>query len=106
MRIEDLRIGNLVYDTEGKVNTVCVETFVKFNYQIEPILLSENWLLKFGFECSEYFKRIDKFLIKKTYDGYILVGDKHSIGEEFYYVHQLQNIYFALRGEELTIQQL
>ena len=57
MKSTELRIGNLVYDTRGEVNTVCVETFVKFNYQITPITLTDEWFEKFEsfYKDGEYW---------------------------------------------------
>jgi len=76
-----------------------------FLENIEPIPLTEEWLLKFGFEIkqgrfgNEYWGKINLYTssdkkIVFCFDGY-LKGIK--------YVHQLQNLYFALTGNELTL---
>lgn len=64
----------------------------------QPIPLTDEWLLKFGFIEfeAEYFKK-DNFKIVKSFDNYWLDG----FGTELKYVHQLQNLYFALTGIEL-----
>ena len=70
----------------------------------EPIELTEDWLFKFGFEKLNY-----------TYWAKGLAVHNHDI-VSFYmlyeqnrtyikYVHQLQNLYFALTGEELKIKE-
>ncbi len=79
----------------------------------EPIPLTEEWLVKLGFEetyKSQHTQRFD--LISNTKFGYNknLKTDIYYIrwiGEDFIhikYVHQLQNLYFALTGEELIIK--
>jgi hypothetical protein len=79
---------------------------------IEPIPLTEEWLLKFGFEIddSEWFKDDDEIVYQKTYKDYsICVSNKGVVYNGVYsqkikHVHSLQNLYFALTGEELTIK--
>jgi hypothetical protein len=75
---------------------------------LEPIPLTEERLLKFGFDliksgCESpsdwYFRHnnltgsIDNLTWKYT----------HQHGLKLKYVHQLQNLYFALTGEELKL---
>lgn len=73
-----------------------------------PIKLTEEWLLKFGFEkdedgclCHEYPDSNCKFYFVKDFiqvaKGYAAIFNYKHIN----YVHQLQNIYFALTGKEL-----
>lgn len=82
---------------------------------VNPIPLTEEWLLKFGFE---------KNLNSNNIIYYILAGKclleynlTHNIADivkkvhldlfiEIEYVHQLQNLYFALTNEELSLQKL
>ena len=79
----------------------------------EPIPLTEDYLLKFGFN---YIRNVNEYHNRKINEGaYYLkpVGDVYNhwylyhktkmITENIQHVHQLQNIYFALTGEELTI---
>lgn len=78
---------------------------------IKPIPLTEEWLLKFGFEklCSTekgfkqnvYSMRNPSLQIYELSKGY---GVSFWIGNELKHVHQLQNLYFALTGEELTFK--
>ena len=86
--------------------------------KIKPIPLTEEWLLRFGFEKDEYAKdfRLGKYWVENRYfDSYeksmFLFGcyqfNKIYITSNvnvLKYVHELQNLYFALTGEELTIQ--
>jgi hypothetical protein len=78
---------------------------------IQPITLIEEWLLKFGFELSpngKYHILAGKILIdydvnNKWVDLVKRVNFNTFIHIE--YVHQIQNLYFALTGEELTLKQ-
>lgn len=77
---------------------------------LEPIPLTEEWLVRLGFE-----KTYDKALpYQDAYskEGLIFDGefqltvegkesDLHGIGKPLKHVHQLQNLYFALTGEEI-----
>jgi hypothetical protein len=77
---------------------------------VKPIPLTEDWLLRFGFEkrdrnskqgvLSTYQKKGNKFHV--TNSGHVVYGFKHL---HINYVHQLQNLIFALTGEELTLKQ-
>lgn len=81
---------------------------------IEPIPLTEEWLLKFGFDKTgeddfdKTFGDIKQISIRKTK---LFTSNKLGV---YYnstritiikYVHQLQNLYFALTGEELKIKE-
>jgi hypothetical protein len=120
MKANELRIGNLVEKSlksgQGRklIDKIGCQDIVRlfentgsFNY--EPIPLTEEWLLKFRFERSN---RIDLGELKPCYAIFSLaVMIRHNsffidwIGgnTEIKHVHQLQNLYFALTGEELTI---
>jgi hypothetical protein len=118
MEVNELRIGNRIkfWGTEDYVFEIRFQESGKgyfvdtFSYQnipideIEGIVLTEEWLLNLGFECREYFKMKDDFLIKLQYDGYVLIGNKYAIGKTFKYIHQLQNIYLSLTDKELEIK--
>lgn len=108
----ELRIGNwikLQSDTEtiirgGGINAIEVDML-----EVSPIPLTEEWLLKFGFEQYLLIWRYKGFTIAGSLNnGYGLTG--YCIENIFpincLYVHQLQNLYFALTNEELTIEKL
>lgn len=114
MKAEELRIGNLVaheptIDDWENIIVKC-GTIVKCEISpdsFEPILLTEEWLERFGFE-------------EVIVEGYPIYISRNGFTVEYYsdesiflilnfevkvkYVHQLQNLYFALTGEELTIK--
>ena len=125
MEAKELRIGNYVGFIKHQHTTIIEsmwEDLIGHSSgsergidDFEPIPLTEEWLLKFGFK--EYDKRKNRFI---TDDGFeIEIQGKnyayciydvesaphltHFIGH-CKYVHQLQNLYFALTNEELTIK--
>lgn len=131
MKAEELRIGNLANENDIGVIEIksiedgfCWVSKVKNNAhfhldvnQINPIPLTEEWLLKFGFEKKgEAFRHeywyINDFHIQIHGDRFplrIWGGESaphltQYIGHKTKHVHQLQNLYFALTGEELTIK--
>lgn len=127
MKASELRIGNYVsYDcaTGGywQEKQVCASNFgitaagTLLCESYKPIPITEDWLIKFGFEenkkysTPQYWLQIDKLDDEFLYDikdkkFYLSHSyDSGSFGIEILYVHQLQNLYFALTGEELTLK--
>ena len=122
MEAKDLRIGNYIKSL-GSERQFILEDFSDLfddsdpieNYN--PIPLTEEWLLRFGFKRTKH-KGIYQ-LIGECFDDLIEVrlyyNDKsievldyceHNgvhLLTELKHVHQLQNLYFALVGEELKI---
>jgi hypothetical protein len=99
------------------------ETFVGFKWleqapkmyhtDFEPIKLTEEWLLKAGFKATPEWYRFRLELI--DVHGYtqgcinaIISSDKKYVEIEDYsyirYVHQLQNLYYALAQSELNYE--
>ncbi len=75
----------------------------------EPIELTEEWLIKFGFnEHGAIFIGLDVSSqdLQITVGGDVLIYDDNEDFislNEVKYVHQLQNLYHSLTGNELTI---
>lgn len=74
---------------------------------ISGIPLTEEWLLKFGFVSPGYYEdneiyRIneDDIWIMRNENGFYLY---EYVETKIKYIHQLQNLYFALTGKELTL---
>jgi hypothetical protein len=110
MKASELRIGNKVLFSEnGKVftvfeiakNGIVVGDEIEYTWieidQFEGIKLTEEWLLKFNFEKSSYGYESEMLTI-----GFDFRQEKTGVKIE--YVHQLQNLYFALTGNELEIK--
>jgi hypothetical protein len=136
METSSLRLGNMLYynlfgDNEvvyirgigknciwlndnGEAGPISVKYF-------EPILLTEEWLLKFGFvdidkgdndyitytdSNHDYYLQID---VRRKDGKYSILDNSFDDLRDFalvdiMYVHQLQNLYFALTEEELTLK--
>ena len=116
MKSSELRIGNYVYfhgDVE-EINMVDGYGIIGREEQpscpieeFEPIPLTEEWLLKFGFEKNDNNQFIlmegsVDILFNKDLNGWTCDGINFSINMTEH-VHQLQNLYFALTGEELIL---
>ena len=78
------------------------------SFHFKPIPLTEEWLLKFGFVQSQDidtifglklndFWYINEFQIRNNFNSILL-------DFELKYVHQLQNLYFALTGTHLKLK--
>lgn len=83
---------------------------------VEPILLTNKWLEKFGFIWNAEINMFEKSgwslmisigaeVLDNEPKRYFLsdIVKRYQISECFYYVHQLQNLYFALTLKELVI---
>ena len=120
MKTKELRLGNLVttdYMTGSAFEVTAIHTgriyfqSIAENFQsdtipiyIKPIPLTEEWLLKFGFFKKARCYFLYKDLKITVCDGKFYFFTFH-FNVELKYVHQLQNLYFALTGEELTIKE-
>jgi hypothetical protein len=118
IQINELRIGNLIQ--EGQVEQIdnsIDEVYYSgdgyylsdFCCNINPIPLTEEWLLKCGFYGEINGKLFlcpnhSSFVLQKNgiikYKGLIFNNRKDRVLK---YVHQLQNLYFCLTGAELTV---
>lgn len=120
MEARELRIGNLVKSEIGllKVESILGSTFRIYCHSLEedyladysinniqPIPLTEDLLLKMGFTFKSYGYSENEWK-QWCYNGYYLNGFRCTTsGNEIQYVHTLQNLYFALTGEELTLKE-
>jgi len=144
MKATELRIGNLIefrhqgifiildfhvtgFDKDSKEEIYMVRVLtpdrkeimlIKNVNELIPIPLTEEWLLKYGFELRDkvnggYVKQIN-FPHQKEYlycskKGIVALWSdpqnrEFGIMNDCEYVHQLQNLYFALTGNELEIK--
>jgi hypothetical protein len=128
MKAKELRIGNYVNNEQ---RTEIIDGIDQYRVQchllsdksretlyevplglIKPIPLTEEWLLKFGFE---YIEEVDVFTLGDfSIRSYLRINSGWSIYwcdeanlklsyilNDLTNLHQLQNLYFALTGEEL-----
>lgn len=121
MRAEELRIGNYVYYND-KVISITPNAINELYYIgdthseslvdrrcYEPIELTEEILLKCGFEKHS----TNPFWFRKKQICISLVGSIELISWDMQVfkidskaenIHKLQNLYYALTGEELNVQ--
>jgi len=125
IQAKEYKIGNWIVDWETEEKYFQIEEIRKYvGYEVwayyrnssikskkpEPIELSEEILLKCGFQAkNDYenfiFNEIEisssvRVVSTNERKSFWLVG-KYEI--RIQYLHQLQNLYFALTNEELTV---
>jgi hypothetical protein len=138
MKAQDLRIGNyievglnikfesvysIIEEISNNSNVVLIKDANILRVMpldvINPIPLTEEWLLKFGFEKNEIPTSLkDFYIINYQLENFVVYLLESSFeielinksGEQFNLfinkkkqVHILQNLYFALTGKELKI---
>jgi hypothetical protein len=119
MKANELRIGNYV-KLNGNTTQVDVVDYnqviatewglVELKY-IEPIPLTEEWLIKFGFEwIEELFAYADEnhyviFMSSGLIELHPFCTNDEDCHIKVKYVHTLQNLIFALTNEELKLKQ-
>lgn len=132
MKVKDLRIGNLVLggfedDEENSNHSVCVVTGLSedqhlgegWNFMLEnmerkdvenyfemkPIELTEEWIIKLGFEKNRDYKHpfapIYFIVIRNEWICFL----HNCTHRRIKYVHQLQNLFHSITGgEELELK--
>ena len=132
MKSNELRLGNLVIATLTneiyEIGIWALRVIEDGNYQnsydtetkvYEPIPLTEEWLERLGFKLCGY--ELLSWEHETLLEGFQLTGINwadadepnyqflnYNIGDNIFsihYVHQLQNLYFALTGEELKLKE-
>jgi hypothetical protein len=127
IKATELRIGNYIklmfnYEDYEAIQVTSDELVMvdKKKADYEPLPLTEEWLFKFGFNHidksdndyitytdsnHEYYLQLD---VRRKDGKYSILDNSFDDLRDFsmvdiMYVHQLQNMYFALTGEELTL---
>lgn len=126
---KQLRLGNYIQDRGGKVLRIDFMEHVQDGYdtkvgqlmQLEgqevhpmteytdyanPIHLTEEWLLRLGFRCTSTIKKTfgNGVIWVQLIDNVFCFKQCDSLTRKLSYVHSIQNLYFALTGEELEIK--
>lgn len=76
---------------------------------VSPIPLTDEWLLKFGGDIKPYSIGIIldrfRFIWKESYNyWYVLDKDSQSYMTKIEWVHECQNFFKALNGQELQVK--
>ena len=127
MKAQDFRLGNLVM-YEGKVYEIdsISKEFPTLNTpefgigvvdwnNIQPIPLTQEWIANFGFKkritighSVQYFIGENPITRDWLFDMLWLKGNDYPFYRNGYFklehVHQLQNLFYSLTNEELTIK--
>lgn len=116
METNELRIGNLlsfgkkyfpVYEIQEKCFYVLGEKGIELKNttaELKPIQLNEEWLLKFGFKRFPWGLVKDNLLFKDDLKcSYLILQVGNGFEVKVKYVHEFQNLYFALTQRELTV---
>ena len=125
MKANELRIGNWIEGIKIENPIRIINDSIAYNYYNErfeidgidikyykPIPLTKEWLKRFGFE------KINNSLTSRLYSNKVFEIMTDGVTFHFWiydncdggfkldikHVHELQNLYFALTGEELTLK--
>jgi len=113
MKAQELRIGNLVLSGKDKIVIYNIhKDIINYGHSqgaddgdliefLTGIPLTEEWLLKFGFEKLLYGVVYNKDYVEIGFnkDGFYIIQSSKTIK----YVHKLQNLYFERKNQELEI---
>jgi hypothetical protein len=128
MTANELRLGNIIMfaDYDGivyrKISAIKFNEFGLYsdidgtNFEIcKPVLITKQWLLKLGFEYSDFYKnykiKTGQYFNSIKYNNedceWCYNNDSSDAGcyyvSSIKYIHELQNLYFAINQQELII---
>jgi hypothetical protein len=115
----ELRIGNYGklwnfwgkrWSKEMQINGKDISILEKDPTSFEPIVITKEWLLKFGFKeyNSQYYRDDFEYRLTPHFDTVNVAMFKtkddwnNTLIAKIKYVHELQNLYFSLCKKELT----
>lgn len=133
IKTDELMIGNYIQDMEGNIYKIFSFSYTLIqcdkieggshifeDEEVKPIPLTKEWLKKLGFYVENSKDRLsieawgpghpsqrfnidfkdDKILLISRYqESHDFLKMRHIV-----YIHQLQNLYFSLTGEKLTLK--
>lgn len=128
MEAKELRIGNFIFNGNNQIVEINIDRLrlLEKGINYEPIPLTQEWLLKFGFKKQKavyipvFSKRTNSKIWFSVYgrEEYQDPNELHindpkkwfsveynKFDVKIKYIHQLQNIYWCLTGEELTLKE-
>jgi hypothetical protein len=123
MKAEELMVGNYIYwdipqkqnkphrvisISEKRILTLPVSAPDSID-EYKPIPLTEEWLVRFGFEncINGWWSENELFNVKfidNDIEIYLSGSDNDLAYKKIKYVHQIQNLYYIIIGEHLTIK--
>ena len=109
MKTKELRVGNYIFfsgvETQlipADFKTQCRGLNGSEMPNIEPIKLTEEILLKFGFELVNKIGAIKRLRKNQLFQIRIIDTEIFYEHKRLDFVHELQNIFFCLCGEDLV----
>ena len=130
MKANEIRIGNyigveevdlnsgseIISSYQCNLNDIAEIERGNVRNRYSPIPLTEEWLLKLGFSATShlhnfyhednmYFQIMSTIRNTQTGERSGFYFDSDGFDLKLDHVHQLQNLYFALTGEELELKQ-
>ena len=119
MKTSEIRIGNIIEWNKEPFNVCRIfdnsvknESWCKPINELHGIEITEKELLKFGFDNIQDEDQFTLEYDSELGTGFLLIWVDKSLNlypqegviflNHIKHVHQLQNLYFALTGEELT----
>jgi len=113
MKVTELRIGNIVLN--GKNNNYNIVSGNTIHYMSEnntsgivlPLRITKQWLSDLGFTdlgYGEFFLKGITIDFEYTDNGEFYFVYQNVVLNSVFYVHELQNLYFAITGLELEIK--
>lgn len=107
-----------------EIDTPYPKAYSQFDEFVEEVILTEEWLIKFGFTKNVMSYEINVSPNPKSYKLLSLSGDYLYLKEGFsktncdicviwnrdykkqFYVHELQNVYYDISGNELSVKKI
>jgi len=120
-QVNEMRIGNIMLDDEHnivkveRINSDRIHEYVMVSQNsgkiypsnIYKIPITEEWLEKFGFikdtETNYRWFKLDGSIAFDLDDYCVRISDSWEFGKKMY-VSDMQNLFFALTGNELSIE--
>lgn len=118
MKVQELRIGNIIWRPcccdevleireNGIIGIDSLRGLIPYS-EIEPIPITDELLLKNGFEqCGYIFKTIFIEMYEVSNGWHLHIDNERFetvLSTTIKYVHQLQNAYYIATGKELEIK--
>ena len=106
LNCNEVRIGNFV-NMKSKNRFYIIDRGQDIDEceDFNPIPLTEEWLLKLGFVKNDFDSHYEKdeFHIEVWEKDFVFRWNDFNIDINLNSVHRLQNLYFTLTNEELTL---
>lgn len=114
MKANELRVGNFVKTPYGRTKCITVSNIQNYD-AYKPIRIDHGILMRMGFDKfgnnfqintihGVLTEKPSKMVIRHTKGGNWMVMRPGNGTIFLNYLHELQNLYFALTGKELKIQ--